>query len=46
MPSSSSIAAISRTHTGRWEPLLGRADLRTADLVVTLLAPYFDASSY
>ena len=34
-----------RSHTGRWEPLPGSGDLSTtADLVVTLLAPYFDPS--
>ena len=32
-----------RSHTGRWEPLPGHGDLATtADLVVTLLAPYFE----
>jgi hypothetical protein len=32
-----------RSHTGRWEPLPGTGDLaETADLVVSLLAPYFD----
>ncbi|MHB1528608.1 MAG: hypothetical protein ACYCXT_04110 [Acidiferrobacteraceae bacterium] len=32
-----------RSHTGRWEPLPGRADLaQTTDLVVTLLSPYFN----
>ncbi|MGJ7558860.1 hypothetical protein ACSFBI_33320 [Variovorax sp. RB3P1] len=35
-----------RSHTGRWEPLPGSGDLATtADLVVTLLAPYFDPTS-
>ena len=35
-----------RSHTGRWEPLPGSGDLATtADLVVTLLAPYFDPNS-
>ena len=35
-----------RSHTGRWEPLPGGGDLpTTADLVVTLLAPYFDPNS-
>jgi hypothetical protein len=35
-----------RSHTGRWEPLPGSGDLpTTADLVVTLLAPYFDLNS-
>lgn len=32
-----------RSHTGRWEPLPGRGTLpETADLVVTLLAPYLE----
>ena len=31
------------SHTGRWEPLPGTGDIATAaELVVTLLAPYFD----
>ena len=35
-----------RSHTGRWEPLPGQGDLATtADLVVTLLAPYFEPNS-
>ena len=35
-----------RSHTGRWEPLPGSGDLpTTADMVVTLLAPYFDPNS-
>lgn len=35
-----------RSHTGRWEPLPGSADLATtADLVVTLLAAYFDPNN-
>jgi len=35
-----------RSHTGRWEPLPGTGDLATtADLVVTLLAAYFDPNS-
>ena len=35
-----------RSHTGRWEPLPGSGDLATtADLVVTLLAPYFDPNN-
>ena len=32
-----------RSHTGRWEPLPGTGNIATAaELVVTLLAPYFD----
>ena len=32
-----------RSHTGRWEPLPGTGDLATtADLVVSLLASYFE----
>ena len=32
-----------RSHTGRWEPLPGTGDLAmTADLVVSLLSPYFE----
>lgn len=35
-----------RSHTGRWEPLPGSGDLATtANLVVTLLAPYFDPNN-
>ena len=35
-----------RSHTGRWEPLPGIGDLATtADLVVTLLATYFDPNN-
>jgi hypothetical protein len=35
-----------RSHTGRWEPLPGQGDLATtADLVVTLLAPYFEPNA-
>ena len=38
-----SYSAAFRSHTGRWEPLPGIGDLATvADLVVTLLNPYFD----
>ena len=36
-----------RSHTGRWEPLPGTGDLATtADLVVSLLGPYLDATIY
>lgn len=39
-------SAAFRSHTGRWEPLPGSGNLATtADLVVTLLAPYFDPNS-
>ena len=35
-----------RSHTGRWEPLPGTGDLATTpDLVVTLLATYFDSDN-
>lgn len=35
-----------RSHTGRWEPLPGSGDLATtANLVVTLLAPYFEPNT-
>ena len=41
-----SYSAAFRSHTGRWEPLPGIGDLATvADLVVTLLNPYFDPNS-
>jgi hypothetical protein len=35
-----------RSHTGRWEPLPGTANLTaTANLVATLLAPYLDPNT-
>lgn len=35
-----------RSHTGRWEPLPGIGTLaETAELVVSLLAPYFDINT-
>jgi hypothetical protein len=35
-----------RSHTGRWEPLPGTGDLATtADLVVSLLGPYFEPNT-
>ena len=35
-----------RSHTGRWEPLPGTGDLATtADLVVSLLGPYFEPNN-
>jgi hypothetical protein len=35
-----------RSHTGRWEPLPGTGDLATtAELVVTLLGPYFEPNT-
>lgn len=35
-----------RSHTGRWEPLPGTGNIATAaELVVTLLAPYFDPNN-
>ncbi|MDP3323697.1 MAG: hypothetical protein Q8S71_09165 [Hydrogenophaga sp.] len=38
-----SYSAAFRSHTGRWEPLPGTGDLATvADMVVSLLGPYFD----
>ena len=41
-----SYSAAFRSHTGRWEPLPGTGDLATvADLVVTLLNPYFDPNN-
>lgn len=34
-----------RSHTGRWEPLPSSGDLaETADMVVSLLAPYLESS--
>ena len=41
-----SYSAAFRSHTGRWEPLPGIGALATvADLVVTLLNPYFDPNN-
>jgi hypothetical protein len=41
-----SYSAAFRSHTGRWEPLPGTGDLASvADLVVTLLNPYFDPNN-
>src|ERR1700739_1315880 len=41
-----SYASAFRSHTGRWEPLPGTGDLATvADLVVSLLNPYFDPNN-
>ena len=41
-----SYSSAFRSHTGRWEPLPGIGDLATvADLVVTLLNPYFDPNN-
>lgn len=41
-----SYSAAFRSHTGRWEPLPGNGDLATvADLVVSLLGPYFEPIS-
>ena len=38
--------AAFRSHTGRWEPLPAAGDLKhTADLVVTLLAPYLEPNT-
>ena len=35
-----------RSHTGRWEPLPGTGDLATtANLVVSLLGPYFEPNT-
>ena len=39
-----SYSSAFRSHTGRWEPLPGTGTLaETAELVVTLLAPYFNS---
>lgn len=36
--------AAFRSHSGRWEPLPAEGDLKhTADLIVTLLAPYLES---
>ena len=41
-----SYSSAFRSHTGRWEPLPGTGDLTTtADLVVSLLGPYFDPNT-
>ena len=41
-----SYSSAFRSHTGRWEPLPGTGDLATtADLVVSLLGPYFDPNT-
>jgi len=41
-----SYSSAFRSHTGRWEPLPGTGDLATvADLVVTLLGPYFEPNT-
>jgi len=38
-----SYSSAFRSHTGRWEPLPGTGTLaETAELVVSLLAPYFE----
>ena len=38
-----SYSSAFRSHTGRWEPLPGTGDLATtAELVVSLLGPYFE----
>ncbi|MHB1248539.1 MAG: hypothetical protein ACYCZL_03900 [Polaromonas sp.] len=39
-------SAAFRSHTGRWEPLPASGDIAsTAELLVTLLAPYFDSNN-
>ena len=41
-----SYSAAFRSHTGRWDPLPGSGDLATvADLVVSLLGPYFEPNT-
>lgn len=41
-----SYSSAFRSHTGRWEPLPGTGDLATvADLVVSLLGPYFEPNT-
>ncbi len=41
-----SYSSAFRSHTGRWEPLPGTGDLATvADLIVTLLGPYFEPNT-
>ena len=41
-----SYASAFRSHTGRWEPLPGTGTLaETAELVVSLLAPYLDPNT-
>ena len=41
-----SYSSAFRSHTGRWEPLPGTGDLAmVADLVVSLLNPYFDPNN-
>ena len=41
-----SYSSAFRSHTGRWEPLPGIGDLAaTAELVVTLLGPYFEPNT-
>jgi len=41
-----SYSSAFRSHTGRWEPLPGIGDLATtADLVVSLLGPYFELNT-
>jgi hypothetical protein len=41
-----SYSSAFRSHTGRWEPLPGTGDLATtAELVVSLLGPYFEPNT-
>ena len=41
-----SYSSAFRSHTGRWEPLPGSGDLATtAELVVSLLGPYFEPNT-
>ena len=41
-----SYSSAFRSHTGRWEPLPGIGDLATtAELVVSLLGPYFEPNT-
>src|ERR1019366_10315504 len=41
-----SYSSAFRSHTGRWEPLPGSGDLATtADLLVSLLGPYFETNT-